>query len=802
MAESVIKSYFPSQVVSDAEKLSYDYGLKVAKAIETEWFYNDYNQTRYETDKNNFHNLRLYARGEQSVEKYKNELSINGDLSYLNLDWTPVPVIPKFVDILVNGISERTYDIKAFSQDPYGIKERTNYMEDVLSDMEMLDFHQANEAQFGINTRETEVDLPESRDELELHMQLSYKQPVELAEEQAINLLFEGNKYELTKKRFYYDLTVLGIGAVKTDFNTSEGVTIKYVDPADIVYSYTDSPYFDDIYYVGEVKNIPVNELAKQFPHLEQEDLEDIMKNRNNYQTNYNGGSTYSKELDNNKVQVLYFNYKTYMNEVYKVKETGTGADKLIEKDDTFNPPENKEGNFTKLQRSIEVLYEGALILGTNKLLKWEISKNMMRPKSDYTKVLMNYSIVAPRIYKGKIESLVKRITGFADMIQLTHLKLQQVLSRMVPDGVYLDVDGLAEVDLGNGTNYNPQEALNMFFQTGSIVGRSYTQDGNVNAGKVPIQEITTSNGANKLQALIGNYNYYMQMIRDTTGLNEARDGSMPDKNALVGVQKLAAANSNTATRHILQAGLFLTAEVAEKLSLRISDIIEYSPTRDAFIRSIGSHNVATLKDIQDLHLYDFGIFIELAPDEEEKALLENNIQVALQKNNIELEDAIDVREIRNLKLANKLLKLRRSKKEQKDRKIQMENIQAQTQSNTQAAQASAQMEMQKNQALTSSKAELAGIEAKLEMQKMQQEVELKKQLMQIEFQYNMQLKGMDTQNTSGREKTKEDRKDERTKIQASQQSELIDQRNSGKPPKNFESMGNDDLEGFDLGSL
>jgi len=802
MAESVIKSYFPSQVVSDAEKLSYDYGLKVAKAIETEWFYNDYNQTRYETDKNNYHNLRLYARGEQSVEKYKNELSINGDLSYLNLDWTPVPVIPKFVDILVNGISERTYDVKAFSQDPYGIKERTNYMEDVLSDMEMLDFHQDNEAQFGINTRETEIDLPESRDELELHMQLNYKQPIELAEEQAINLLFEGNKYELTKKRFYYDLTVLGIGAVKTDFNTSEGVTISYVDPADMVYSYTDSPYFDDIYYVGEVKNIPVNELAKQFPHLEQEDLEDIIKNKNYHQTNYNNGSTYHKEIDNNKIQVLYFNYKTYMNEVYKVKETGTGADKLIEKDDTFNPPENKEGSFTKLQRSIEVLYEGALILGTNKLLRWEISKNMMRPKSDYTKVLMNYSIVAPRIYKGKIESLVKRITGFADMIQLTHLKLQQVLSRMVPDGVYLDVDGLAEVDLGNGTNYNPQEALNMFFQTGSIVGRSYTQDGNVNAGKVPIQEITTSNGANKLQSLIGNYNYYMQMIRDTTGLNEARDGSMPDKNALVGVQKLAAANSNTATRHILQAGLFLTAEIAEKLSLRISDIIEYSPTKDAFIRSIGSHNVATLKDIEDLHLYDFGIFIELAPDEEEKALLENNIQVALQKNNIELEDAIDIREIRNLKLANKLLKLRRSKKEQKDRQLQMENIQAQTQSNAQAAQQAAQAEMQKNQALTSSKAELAGVEAKLEMQKMQQEVELKKQLMQIEFQYNMQLKRMDTENVLNREKTKEDRKDERTRIQATQQSEMIDQRKGGKTPKNFESMGNDDLGGFDLGSL
>ena len=558
MAESVIKSYFPSQVVSDAEKLSYDYGLKVAKAIETEWFYNDYNQTRYTTNKNNYHNLRLYARGEQSIQKYKDELSINGDLSYLNLDWKPVPIIPKFVDIVVNGISERMYDIKAYSQDPYGIEKRTQYMESILNDMRITTLNEFSQEAFGVQLTENDPDsLPESQEELDIHMQLTYKQNVELAEEQALKVLMEGNNYELIKKRFYYDLTVLGIGAVKTSFNTSEGVTIKYVDPADLVYSYTESPYFDDLYYVGEVKTIPVNELAKEFPFLEQEDLEDIIKNKNFYQSNYDQGSAQYKEIDNNKVQVLYFNYKTYMNEVYKVKETGSGAEKAIEKDDNFNPPEDKEGNFTRLHRAIEVLYEGALILGTNKLLKWELSKNMMRPKSDYNKVKMNYSIVAPRLYKGKIESLVRRITGFADMIQLTHLKLQQVMARMVPDGVYLDADGLAEVDLGNGTNYNPQEALNMFFQTGSVIGRSLTSEGDMNPGKVPIQEITSGSGGNKIQALITNYNYYLQMIRDTTGLNEARDGSTPDKNALVGVQKLAAANSNTATRHILQAGLF-----------------------------------------------------------------------------------------------------------------------------------------------------------------------------------------------------------------------------------------------------
>ena len=800
MAESGIKSYFPSQTVSDAEKLSYDYGLKVGKAIEQEWFNNDRNLNRYKNNHNNFHNLRLYARGEQPIQKYKDELSINGDLSYLNLDWKPVPIVSKFVDIVVNGIAERTYDIKAYSQDPYGMQKRTEYAKSLMSDVRMRDFNEFA-AQFGMDLSKSNVDpLPETLEEAELYMQLTYKQAIEIAEEQALNVLFEGNNYELIKKRFYYDLTVLGIGAVKTSFNTSEGVTIDYVDPANLVYSYTDSPYFDDIYYVGEVKSIPINELAKQFPHLKQDDLEDIVKNKNHNKNNYNTRYSADKE-DNNAVQVLYFNYKTYMNEVYKVKETGTGAEKTISKDDSFNPPENMEGGYSRVLRSIECLYEGAMVLGTDKLLKWEMARNMMRPKSDFTKVKMNYAIVAPRIYNGKIDSLVKRITGFADMIQLTHLKLQQVLSRMVPDGVYMDADGLAEVDLGNGTNYNPQEALNMFFQTGSVIGRSFTQEGDMNPGKVPIQEITSGSGGNKMQALIGNYNYYLQMIRDVTGLNEARDGSMPDKNALVGVQKLAAANSNTATRHILQAGLFLTAETAECLSLRISDILEYSPTKDAFIQAIGVYNVATLEEISDLYLYDFGIFIELQPDEEERAKLENNIQMALQQQSIELEDAIDLREIKNTKLANQLLKIRRTKKQERDRVIQMENIEAQTQSNAQAAQAAAQAEVQKEQALNQTKIDLETVKSQLESQKMIQEVQHKKELMALEFDYNMQLKGIEVDGVKERERQKEDRKDKRTKIQATQQSEMIEQRKSGKPPKNFESAGNDVLGGgFDLG--
>ena len=805
MAESVITSYFPSQVATDRVKASMDYGTKVGRAIESEWFTNDSGFTRFKSNQDTFHNLRLYARGEQGVQKYKDELSINGDLSYLNLDWKPVPIISKFVDIVVNGLSERLFDVKAYSQDPFGVDKRTRYMESIIRDMETKELTEMVKAEFGVDLFENDpTTLPKNKEELDLHMQLSYKQQVELAEEQAINVLLDGSKYDLTRRRCNYDLTVIGIGAVKNSFSKAEGVKVEYVDPVNLVWSYTESPYFDDLYYVGEVKSVHINEVKKEFPNLTDEELKQISSQSYSGNGFYNQTSRNTDEEDSNTVQLLYFNYVTYTNEVYKVKDTATGASKLIPKDDEFNPPQElyDEYGIEKLSRSLQVLYEGVKVLG-GQMLKWELASNMIRPKSDLTKVKLNYSIVAPRMYKGRIESIVSRITGFGDMIQLTHLKLQQVLSRMVPDGVYLDADGLAEVDLGNGTNYNPQEALNMFFQTGSVIGRSFTQDGDMNPGKVPIQEITSGSGGNKLGALINTYNYYIQMIRDVTGLNEARDGSTPDAKALVGVQKLAAANSNVATRHILDAGLFLTSDLAENLSLRISDILEYSPTKEAFIHKIGNQNVAVLEEMSDLYLHDFAIFIELQPDEAERTVLENNIQVALGAGLIDLEDAIDLREIKSTRLANQLLKIRRQAKQERDQEITQRNIEAQANANAQAQQVAAQAEVQKNQAMTQQKAELLQLEAQLDSQKMIQEIAAKKELMQMEFQMNLRLKGMETDLAKRKESYKEDRKDDRSKQEASQQSELIDQRKNDLPPKNFESSGNDTLGGgFNLGSF
>ena len=719
-------------------------------------------------------------------------MSINGDLSYLNLDWKPVPILSKFVDIVVNGISQKSYDIKAYAQDPQSVKKRTEYASKLYEDMIAKDYIESVKQTLGIDLYQSPdpTTIPESKEELELKMQLSYKQSIEIAEEESISTVFAQNKYDLVRRRLNMDLTVLGIAAAKTSFNTAEGIKVDYVDPAYMVYSYSEDPNFEDIYYVGEVKAITIPELKKEFPNISEKELERIqnMPGNRSYITGWG-------DYDENTVQVMYFDYKTYHNQVFKIKQTDQGLMKAIEKPDTFNPPEND--NFERVSRTIEVLYNGAVVLGTDTMLKWELAENMSRPYADTTKVAMNYAICAPRIYKGRIESVVSKCVGFADMIQITHLKLQQVLSRMVPDGVYLDMDGLAEVDLGNGTNYNPAEALNMYFQTGSIVGRSLTQDGELNHGKVPIQELNSSSGGGKIQSLITTYQYYLQMIRDVTGLNEARDGSTPDKSTLVGLQKLAANASNVATRHIVQSSLYLTLKLAENVSLKVADALRFPLTRASLQNSISTYNIKTLDEVVDLNLHDFGIFLELEPDEEERAQLEQNIQVALQSGGIDLEDAIDIRQIKNLKLANQMLKIKRKVKMERDQAAQQANIAAQADAQAQTAERTAMAEVQKQEAVASTKVDIEKAKQEMEMQKMQVAAQIKQAEMERQFQYDMQLKQMDIQVERNKEQFIEDRKDKRTKIQATQQSEMISQRKNDGLPIDFENQPDQGLGAF-----
>ena len=780
MAEATgYTTQFPSQSVDDATKASEKYGLEVARGIKNEWFRKSAGTGRFLQNQREFHRLKLYARGEQSIQKYKDEFSINGDLSYLNLDWKPVPIIPKFVDIVVNGMQDRLFTIKTFAQDPSSTKKRTDFVEMMLEDMNTQDFIKEVDSKLGLNVENfSEMQIPESDEELELHMQIGYKQAIELAHEQAIDNIFKRNNYYELKKRLDYDQTVLGISCAKHTFNNTDGIKLEYVDPANLVYSYTEDPNFQDVYYFGEIKQIKSNELKKQFPGLSDEEFEDCIKrsskmNQYDY-TNNDSNDSY----DSNTLTVLYFNWKSWEQSVFKIKETSSGAKKAIKKDDNFNPPKDQRTRFERVAQAREVIYEGVMVLGANKLLKWQKAENMVRPDSNVNTVMMNYVVSAPRFYKGKIESLVSRMVTYADLIQLTHLKLQQVIQRMTPSGVFVDADGLSEIDLGNGTNYNPQEALNLYFQTGSIIGRSMTVDGDMNPGKVPIQELP-GGGGQQSTLLIQAYNYYLNMIRDVTGLNEARDGSDPDPHALVGVQKLAAANSNTATRHILHSSMYITSELAEAISIRLKDVLTYHPQRDVFVKSLGRFTVGALKELENVHLHDFGVFIELDPDEEEKQLVENNIQIALSKDQIHLEDVIDIRSIKNIKLANQLLKYRRARKAAADQAKAERNIAAQSQANAQAAQAAELAKAQAETVKVESRMKLQEAQKNFDIQKLETEARTKRELMQFEFDLNMKLKQMEL--------------DSKEKV------ELSKPVRSAKPSKPFESKGNDVLGGINL---
>lgn len=779
----LVKDLFSQKGFPDplAVNKSFDsFGLQVGKAIENEWFKRHKNSnSRYYDNQYKYHRLRLYARGEQPIAKYKNEMAVDGDLSYLNLDWTPVPILPKFVDIVVNGISNRLFNIKANAIDKVASDKKSEYIKEMEKDMVAKEMLMQAKEQLGVDGFTNDpAGLPETPEELQIHMQLNYKQSIEIAEEEAIKYVLKKNNYLEAKGRFDYDMMVLGVGSLKHSYNTSDGVKVEYVDPAYLVHSYSEDPYRQDCYYFGEVKKIPVQELRKINSDLTDDDIKKAAASTSDWDLYHRISNEIRSEFDGHVANVLFFNYKSTREKVYKKKTNANGKVTVIRKEEGWNPPaaEMAERGYSKISKYEDVWYRGAIVLGTNMLLKWELEENMIRESSSNSAV-SNYVVIAPRVYDERSESLLGRMIPFADQIQISSLKLQQVASRVVPDGVYIDADGLNEIDLGDGSKYDPKRALQLFFQTGSVIGRSQTGNGEFNHGKIPIQELQHNSGRSKIQALIELYNYYLQMIRDASGLNEARDASTPDSRTLVGVQKLAALNSNTATKHIQDAGIYATKKISEAVSLRIADILKYSDSADELVQAIGSANVAVLDEVAKLPSHKFGIFIEVAPDAQEKEWLEQNIQQAIQQKLIYLDDASFIRSIDNVKLANQVMKIRRLAKNKEEQQGKVELLKTQSEEQTKTVQAEAEVQSKLEELKAAMKIKVDTNMKDLEDRNEERSVERKEYLMGVELDFNMELKGLEADVSDVLDNRKQARQAKLKAQEGSQQSAIEGQK-------------------------
>ena len=794
---------FPSDETPEHEKRELEFGLKIGEAIEAEWFGSRAGAIKRFNERNAvFETNRLYSRGKQPISKYKTRMAVNGDLSYLNLDWTPLAIMPKFIDLIVNGMSARMFKIQATAEDSASVKARDKRRRNIKGQMVAKPVLEIIQEKSGVNPFTMPPDeLPSNDEELSLYLQLKDKTAIEIAEETAISSIFKDNKDEQIKRGILTNIAEIGIAIASHEFSEDAGVRLYNEDPAQMVWSYTEEENFSDVFYWGKFKSVHTSELHNYKRDLTEEELEQIKQSSGAWYTATGlSDEYYDNAIDGEIVPLLFFSYKTTRKDFYKRKMTKNGREVVSKKDYDFDPDEEmmQKGNFSKDEKEYEVWYEGIKVLGTDIMLKWEVEENMVRPAAASYKAMPKYIAYAPGMYKGSFAPISERMIPLVDQIQMTHLRLQTVVNRMVPDGIFLDADGVTNVNLGNGKAYNPSKALEMYFQTGSVVGRSYTTEGDMNAAKVPIQQIATGSGSAKIQSLLANYNMHMDMLRSVIGANDASDASTPNPRSLVGVQKIAALNSNTATRHILDSMLYIMGDLATATSLRISDILQYSDFKEEFINKIGKDNVGILEDMKDLPACSFGIHLALEPDSEEQAFLDSRIEKALDKGDINLEDAIEIQEIKNLKLSMQSLKVKRIKRLEDERQNEAQKQAIAAQANNQSQAIAAKAAMDKINAEKEAKIEILTAEKMLEIKVMEREKELKDELMQSEYDKRVALETQKAETQMGTDMKKEEEKNRRIDKQSTNTSKLIEQKAKDLPPMNFES-NEDTLDGFSL---
>lgn len=778
---------FPDPLADFMTKSAKDYGIKYARAIEKQWGSMDDSGSLFRKRLKQFEINRDYATGSQDTTIYKKILTSldpnGGDGTLLNIDWTPVPIVPKFVKIVVNKILSKKPYPKVEALDPNSVMDKQKERDRIQRRIENRSLHQAAQglglkADFDINS------LPETTDEAEIYINNNLKTVTEMAAQMSAALTLDWNDYdEKIHRRAVEDLVTNGMAVVKRDNDPNYGITEEYVDPAYFIHSYTEDPGMNDLVYAGHIKRMTIQELKRkagsEFTEEEYEEMARKVSHKYGNNPTKLSNSYYDKNLQRNAfgydefiLEVLDFEFISADDLMFEEKNSRYGNVGFYYKGYGFKPSGSVYDRKPHCMTT-STLYGGKYIIGTNKIFGYGLKKNLPRNVHDLTKTRMSYSVIATNMRKMMPKSLVNSVIGFADQIQLTHLKIQQAIAKAKPDGLIVDIEGLENVQLGRGGELQPLDIQDIYEQTGIFYYRSKNPEGGFQ--NPPVRPL--ENSIRNINEMIGLYNHYLRLIRDTTGINEVMDGSTPKGEALVGVREQQMAAGNNAIYDITNASLVLYRKVVEDIVKCVQVLPEKSVLFKAYQKAIGEKNMKLLSSFRDLPMYNFGIRVVSEMNDSEKAYLEQNIQIALSQKEIDLEDAMAIRQLKDVDQAEQLLIIRRKRRMKLQQQMAQQNMMAQSQANAQATQAAAQAEMQKEQ-----------MKAQLTMQRMQMEAQSKAQLLQLEYQMKMELekvKGQfqsqisttDKQQKQSLDTMKEDRKDERVKKQAVEQSKLISQR-------------------------
>mgnify|MGYP003132244968 FL=1 len=751
---------YPSPFADPQVKESKEYIHAYLKRMYHDYKNEDY--SLYDYQKLAFAENRKYADGNQSVAKYKDLMETQGDSSYMNLDWSPVSIIPKFVDVVVGGLINQEYEIICNAVDPFSVEKKRRERATLQANVKMRDMFQQVEQSTGINLSE-QRNIMESDDEVDLYMDLTYKQSAEIAMEQAVELVFNINNFENIKERACRDIVVLGIAATKVSTGPNNKIEIDYVDPQRLVTSYSSSPDFKDINHAGEVRRISIRDLKRlagnQFTEEEYADIAKLVKGKYGNDslglTSDKVDDYYGKPYDSFDVEILDGEFLTVDEYRFEKKSNKYGTKTFHEKPFDYKPPKNSKYKREQKNINVKAVYKGKYIIGTDYVFDYGRAENMVREKSNLSETQLSYCIIAPNMRNMRIKSIVERMIPFADQIQLTHLKLQQLIAKARPKGLAIEIGGLENVTKGDGgAVWDPLELQSVYDQTGNFYYRSIDDDGTTRHGP-PITELENGIGRD-LQSLIAIYNYNLERIRDVTGINEARDASQPSTEALVGVQKLALLASNNATRQMNNGLLHIMEKCASVSVLRLQDVLTTKDGFKAYQAALGDSALTSIKDMKEISHTDYGINIQALPDEEEKQYLEQNIQASLQQKELRVEDAIMVRSIKNIKLANRMLMLRRK-----------EYMKDMAQKAKETAQANAEQQSRAAQTAAQAKAQEIQIKSQGEMESLKMEYQLRDQFEQR--QHERKMKEIELQETiRGRfDKQEEQERTERKNVTA-----------------------------------